>query len=286
MVDVSVAGVAEGVRVSPRVVREPRVTRLRSPEAVLDTMGGRLDPSAYDWSRVHEAPLTEAEIEWLTYATQVEWGTEYYFAVLDISDDPLVHRFLRTWLDQEVVHADLLRRLLAEAGVVVQPVHRQWRKRLAKWRGKQLNRLARRLIGDDFFAVHMAWGAVNELSTQRFYGVIRSQTKNPVLRDVLRDVMAQEAVHYAFYRNVAIRRLTGNRRAQRIVRWALHRLWTPVGVGLRPRRDADLVIAGIMGDHPEVAAQMDAQIDRMPGLAGLHLARRSREHAVRTAAAA
>src|SRR5688572_2112318 len=279
MVDVSVA-TGERMRVSPRVLAEPPVARLRSPEQVLDEMGERLDPSAYDWSRVHDAPLASAEIEWLTYATQVEWGTEYYFAVLDISKDPLVHRFLRTWLDQEVVHADLLRRLLAEAGVQVTPVHRQWQKRFAKWRGTQLNRLARWVIGDDFFAVHMAWGAVNELSTQRFYGVMRSQTANPLLRDILRDVMAQEAMHYAFYRNVAIRRLNGNRRAQRIVRWALARLWTPVGVGLRTRRDADLIIAGILGGHPEVAAQMDAQIDRMPGLAGLGLARRSLEHAV------
>src|SRR5688572_23233655 len=204
--------------VSPRV-GEPAVARLpRTPEAALDEMGERLDPSSYDWGRVAEVPLTADEIEWLTYATQVEWGTEYYFAVLDISRDPLVHRFLRVWLDQEVVHADLLRRLLAESGVVVGPVHRQWRKRFAKWRGKQVNRLARRIVGDDFFAVHMAWGAINELSTQRFYGVIRSQTANPVLRAILRDVMAQEAAHYAFYRNVAIRRLTGNRRAQRIVR--------------------------------------------------------------------
>ena len=273
----------ERMRVSPRVEHEPPVARLRSPEQVLDAMGGCLDPARYDWCRVAEAPLTDHEIDFVTYATQVEWGTEHYFAVLDISDDPLVHRFLRTWLDQEVVHADLLRRLLAEAGVKVRPVHRRWTKRFARWRGTQLNRLARRVIGDDFFAVHMAWGAVNELSTQRFYGVLRSRTANPVLRDILRDVMAQEAAHYAFYRNMAMRRLHGNRRAQRIVRWALSRLWTPVGVGLRTRRDADLVIAGIMGDHPEVAAQIDAQIDRMPGLAGIALARRSLEHAMATA---
>src|SRR6186713_3220903 len=84
MVDVSVAEAAVrslGSDASPRVPDEPPVARLRSPEEVLAEMGGRLDPSAYDWSRVAEAPLTPGEIDWLTYATQVEWGTEYYFAV-------------------------------------------------------------------------------------------------------------------------------------------------------------------------------------------------------------
>jgi len=257
--------------------------RVKTPEAALDAMGGVLDLRAYDWAQAADAPLRADEIEWLTYATQVEWGTEHYFAVLDISRDPLVHRFLRVWLEQEVVHADLLRRLLAAHAVEVGPVHEARSKRLARWRGKQINRAARRVIGDDFFAVHMAWGAVNELSTQRFYGVIRSRTSNPGLRDILRDIMGQEALHYAFYRNVAIRRLTGNPRAQRIVRWALDKLWAPVGVGLKTRRDAHRIIAGILGNSPEVADQMDAQIDRMPGLRGLGLARRTLDRALATA---
>jgi hypothetical protein len=258
--------------------------RVKTPEAALDAMGDRLDPGTYDWSRAGAVPLSAAEIEWLVYATQIEWGTEHYFAVLDISRDPVVHRFLRLWLEQEIVHADLLRRFLAEHDVSVRPVHAAPAKRLARWRGKQLNRIARRLIGDDFFAVHMTWGAVNELSTQRFYGVIRSRTANPLLRDILRDIMGQESAHYAFYRNVAMRRLAGNARAQRIVRWALDKLWSPVGVGLRTRRDANRVIAGILGGQPEVAAQMDAQIDRLPGLEGLGLARRSLAEALASAA--
>jgi hypothetical protein len=201
--------------------------------------------------------------------------------VLDISREPTVHRFLRVWLEHEVVHAQLLRMLLTAHGVAVRPVHKRWRKRAARWRGTQLNRGARHIIGDDFFAVHMTWGAVNELSTQRFYGMIRGDTANPLLRDLLRDIMAQEAMHYAFYRNVAINRLAGNARAQRIVRWALARLWTPVGVGLRSRRDADHVFEGTFGAHREGVVLIASQIDRLPGLAGLELARRSLERAMR-----
>jgi rubrerythrin len=204
----------------------------------------------------------------------VEWGTEGTFASLDISRDPMVRKFLRVWLDQEVVHAGLLAEVLARSrGVAIEPVHTQRKHRWGAARGKVLNQLARLGIGDDFFAVHMSWGAINELTTLRFYSVMRAKTNSELLRTVLRDVIAQEALHYSFYRSVAIRRLSDNPRGQRIVRWALEHLWSPVGVGLRTRPDVDRLMAGLFADRPDQVVQMDSQINRIPGLAGLDLIR-------------
>jgi hypothetical protein len=242
-----------------------------TPEALLDEMGAPLDPAGYGWCTARAGRVTAAERFQLTYAAQVEWGTEGTFASLDISRDPVVRRFLRIWLAQEMVHADLLARFLAEQGVPVDPIHCLPRHRRGAARGRVLNRLARLGVGDDFFAVHMAWGAVNELTTLRFYGVLRARTGNDLLRRLLRDVMAQEALHYAFYRRVAVQRLAGNRRGQRIVRWTLDHLWSPVGVGLRSRGDVDRIMGGLFADRPDQVAQMDAQINRIPGLAGLDL---------------
>jgi hypothetical protein len=260
---------------SRRRRRTIRVTTALSPEQLLAAMGEPLDASRYDWDAVCASEITEEERFQLTYAAQVEWGTEGTFASLDISRDPVVRRFLRVWLDQEVVHAGLLARFLGACDVDVPPVHREPRHRRGARRGRVLNRLARLAVGDDFFAVHMTWGAINELTTQRFYGVVRQRTQSDVLRAILRDVMAQEALHYAFYRRVAIERLDGNRRGQRIVRWVLDHLWSPVGLGLRTRADVDRLMHGLFADRPDQVAQMDGQINRIPGLAGLNLIHRT-----------
>ena len=65
----------------------------------------------------------------------MEWGTEGTFASLDVSDDPLVGRFLGIWLEQEVVHAQLLARFLATQGEPVAPLHRTRSQRFAARRG-------------------------------------------------------------------------------------------------------------------------------------------------------
>jgi rubrerythrin len=247
------------------------IDRDPEPEMLLAELGEPLDPHAYDWASATDGPLTSEERFQLTYATQVEWGTEGTYQSLNITRDPVVRRFLRIWLEQEVVHADLLARFLAEHGVMVDPLHRTKEQQRAAGRGKIVNQLARRVVGDDFFAVHMSWGALNELTTLRFYRVIRARTGNELLGTLLRDIIAQEAAHYAFYRAAAIRRLDGNRRGQRIVRWTLRHLWSIVGSGLRGRADADRLLLGLLRDEDEVIAQTDRQIERIPGLEGLHL---------------
>lgn len=240
-------------------------------ERLLDRMGDPLDPSDYDWAHADEVRLGDEEVFQLRYAAQVEWGTEGTFASLDTSPDPVVSRFLRTWLDQEVVHAELLVRLLEAQGHQVDAAHRAPAQRRAARRGRAINLVARKLLGDDFSALHMAWGAVNELTTLRFYGLIRERTASPVLAAVLRDVMAQEALHHAFYHRAAVELLRGNPRGQRIVGWALRHLWSPVGVGLRSRADADRLVLGLLAHEPVTVARIDAAIGTIPGLEHLGL---------------
>ncbi len=252
-------------------------THLPVPEALLAEMGSPLDPSRYDFAAARPGELTDEEVFQLTYAAQVEWGTEGTFASLDISRDPVVRRFLRVWLDQEVVHADLLARLVRRCapGATIVPVHRDRKHRWAAARGKVINQLVRLGLGEDFSAVHMSWGAINELTTLRFYSVMRANTQSSLLRALLRDVIAQEALHYSFYRTVAMRRLAGNPRGQRIVRWTIEHLWSPVGMGLRNRVDVDRLMVGLFAERPDQVVQMDSQINRIPGLAGLNLIRRT-----------
>lgn len=256
-------------------------TRSADPAALLAEIGAPLDAADYDWAGAHQDALSPEVVFQLTYAAHVEWGTEGTFASLDISRVPVVRRFLRIWLDQEVVHAQLLARFLEGCGAPpVAPVHREARHRRSAARGKVLNQLARLAVGDDFFGVHMAWGAVNELTTLRFYRIVRANTTNDLLRSILRDVIAQEALHYSFYRTVAVRRLAGNARGQRLVRFALEHLWSPVGLGLRTRPDVDRLMRSLFADRPDQVVQMDSQINGIPGLADLNLVARTMRRAL------
>lgn len=72
---------------------------------------------------------------------------------------------------------------------------------------------------------------------------------------------------------MAIDLLRDNRRAQRITRWVMTHLWSPVGVGLRSRPDADRLMQGVFADEPSEIEFIDARIARLPGLAGLDLVR-------------
>ncbi len=247
------------------------------PQVLLDGMGDPLSLTRYDWREASLDPLSIEERYQLTYATQVEWATEGTFASLDIARDPIVKRFIRVWLEQERAHAQILGRLLDECAAPVSPLHTSQRQRFAAQRGRLVNALAVRAIGDDFYAVHMSWGAINELTTLRFYSLIRERTQHRLLREILRDLIKQEAQHFAFYYTSAQERLVDNPRGQRLVRWVLGHLWTPVGVGLRTREDVDRNTEQLFVGEPAEVAQIDAVIGRIPGLADLNLMRRNIE---------
>ena len=85
--------------------------------------------------------------------------------------------------------------------------------------------------------------------------------------------MRQEGRHIDFYRREAMLRLAENRRAQRMTRAALRALWRPVGSGVMPPGEvrflAEYLFGGPEGNN--VAARVDRQVDRLPGLVGLGL---------------
>ena len=122
----------------------------------------------------------------------------------------------------------------------------------------------------DFVAVHMTWGAVNELSTLTAYHRIIAKTEHPVLIQLLQAIIKDERRHFAFYRAQARMRLRGSRQARTITRWALEHLWAPVGTGVRPQRETDFVIHSLFGDSDGLVAvkEMEHTLGELPGLEG------------------
>ena len=57
------------------------------------------------------------------------------------------------------------------------------------------------------------------------------------------------------------------------MRWALRRLWRPVGSGIMPKAETDFVIGHLYGgaDGRPFVDRIDRRIDGLPGQRGLHL---------------
>jgi hypothetical protein len=127
----------------------------------------------------------------------------------------------------------------------------------------------------DFIALHMTWGAINELSTLTAYHQLMRRSTHPVLHQMLHRVIQDERRHFAFYRAQGKARLAAAPpRTRKLVRWIFKSFWTPVGAGVKSAEEVDALAIYLFGDSPEGRAgirSIDATFDELPGLEGLTL---------------
>ena len=118
----------------------------------------------------------------------------------------------------------------------------------------------------DFLALHMTWGAVHECTTIQAYRRLAEQNDHPILNELLRRIIRDEARHFAFYMWQAEQRLAEPRVA-RIVRGIMNRFYTPVGSSHQPDELACWVSGFLFdGKDGRVAAKhVDQSIARLPG---------------------
>lgn len=250
----------------------------------------RVDLSAVEWARIREHPVTTAEARCLTYMMDIETHTVVFLRDLlatRASFDPEVTAFLSCWVYEELWHGEAFSRFLGEAGYRVAPTfedvsgddpfptrvdRNQWVRQKFGTKGyvSHIGTLLGSALFRDFVAVHMTWGAVNELGTLTGYHRIIAKTEHPVLIQLLQAVIKDERRHFAFYRAQARMRLARSRQARTITRWALEHLWAPVGTGVRPQAETDFVIRSLFGDADGMVAvkEMEATLGELPGLEG------------------
>jgi hypothetical protein len=238
----------------------------------------RLDVSDIDYQSFGTRPLDSDTLRCLRYMHDVEGHTMCYLRdvlVTRAHKDPELTAFLACWAYEEHWHGQAIARVLAAHG---EPSgdERLEALRLRLPRRQALRPLLFSLastVTDHLPAVHMAWGAVNEWSTQAAYGRLVTKAGHPILTELLRRIMRQEGRHIDFYVRAARRRLAGQPRAQRLTRFALRHFWSPVGAGVMPEPEVSFVALHLFGDKAgmEVARRIDRQVDRLPGLEGLHL---------------
>jgi hypothetical protein len=239
----------------------------------------RLDLTGIDFDAFRTRPLDAAVLRCLRYMHDVEHHTVCYLRDLLVTPahrDPRITTFLTVWSYEEMWHGEAIGRVLAAHG---EDAGAPRVARLRRGLGLRdrvapaLHALGSAVAGSGFGALHMTWGAVNEWTTQAGYARLIDRAQHPVLTDLLNRIMRQEGGHIAFYAAEADTRLADHPGARRVVRWALRRLWRPVGAGVMPAEEVAFMVRTLFGDQPgqDIAARIDRRIDRLPGLADLRL---------------
>ena len=257
------------------------------PETLIER-SARLDQGGIDFGAFDDRPLDASTLRCLRYMHDVESHTVCYLRDILVTRahaDPDVTAFLACWGYEEHWHGAAIARVLAVHGETAgAPRVAAIRRRLPPLdRMRPLLYLAGSAMSHHMVTLHMTWGAVNEWTTQAGYGRLAAKAGHPVLTELLRRIMKQEGRHIDFYSGQARRRLDESPAAQRAIRLALRRFWRPVGSGLMPSEEVRFLVHHLFGGAggAQVAARLDRQVDRLPGLDGIGLV----SGAVRQAAA-
>lgn len=251
---------------------------MRTDTAALVDRSARVETGDLDLDAFRRRPLDGDTLRCLRYMHDVEGHTICYLRDLLLTAahrDPQVTAFLACWCYEEHWHGEAIARVLEAHG---EPAGDG---RLAAVRRRHPRRDAVKPIlfalGSGLtrhvVAVHMAWGAVNEWTTQAGYGRLAKKADHPVLSELLRRIMRQEGRHIDFYAGQAAERLAASPTARRVARGALRTWWEPVGSGVVPDEEVAFLAHHLFGDAEgiAVARRIDRQVDRLPGLEGLHL---------------
>jgi hypothetical protein len=236
-----------------------------------------------DCEEFSERPLSPEALRCLRSMSDIETHTVCYLRDLLVTPshtDPTVTTFLTMWNFEEYWHGEALAKVLAAHGISTSDDHiRGVRKRLG-WRDRMVpieQAIIANIVGEDYVAVHMTFGAINEWSAHAAYTRLMALEDHPVLTKLLTRIIKQETRHAAFYATQARDRLERSKKARWLTRFALRKFWLPVGAGILPDADTRHLMSFLMGgpEGKKLLDLIDDKTDRLPGLAGLRLANKA-----------
>ncbi|MEE1650094.1 ferritin-like domain-containing protein [Brachybacterium sp. J144] len=232
-----------------------------------------------DFDTFDSQPLDAQTLRSLRYMCDVEFHTSCFLRDLLVTPS---HReesaggFMTMWNREEFWHGEALAAVLARHGIVVDYDELKAKRVKLGWQGaiEPLKQSAlSNLVGTDFVAVHMVWGAANELSAVAAYRRLSALTDHPALSPLLQRIAQQETRHVAFYTTQGREKLEASTGAQRLVRLVLSKVWRPVGSGMMDESEVKHVMSHLFAGQSGELDKLDKRVQKLPGLEGLTIFR-------------
>jgi len=252
----------------------------------------RLDTSGVAWDDIQKYPLSKGDLFCLHYMMDIENHTSLYLSHLLVTRacmNPILTAFLSCWVYEELWHGENLGKFLKCYGVEFDTDERVAQIRAGLGSQNTMS-IFTTMVGswllEDFAAIYLSVGAINELSTTTGYAALARKCHHPVLEDLLGRIQKDERRHFAFYYNSAKQWLDGNRRAQKLDRFILDKTWVVVGKGVKNQEEVDALGLYLFDDAPgaEALQGIDEKIGRLPGLEGIRLMTKALDEARANAA--
>ena len=237
-----------------------------------------------DWAEARRIGLTDQEVKSLLYFADIESQTVHYFlevSKLKVARDPELLTFLTMWNYEEYFHSYAITHALTSCGVNVESATdrasnvRAGARFKAKFEDFGQSMIAT-LAPKTFVALWMFWGSLQECLTTQAYEELANNTKNHVVAELCRRIAKQERRHFAYYFGQAKKKLEGQRRAQRFVRWIAMKFYAPVGGGVKTDAEGAQLVAELFPKDRifEVMGYIEKKMALLPGMEGLDCASR------------
>ena len=242
-------------------------------------VSARVDTTDINWEEAREAGLSDDEVFVLTYFSDVENQTIRYMKMLlgmKIAFKPDVAAFLAMWNYEEFFHGFELMRLMEVCGRQVEDrrEYNHQRLRFNEMLENMFVPVLSRVFSDQFPAVYLSFGAIQEMTTLRAYEHLRSYTRNPVLEILCDRIAKQERRHFAWYFNHARDLLEEFPSARKLTRRLMEFNWVPVGAGFHTPAEVKRLFTTIfypIENARNLVREIDGKIGTLPGLEGIRL---------------
>ncbi|MFV0429328.1 MAG: ferritin-like domain-containing protein [Arachnia sp.] len=248
----------------------------------LEKFAATSEPVKYDdldFDSFYDNPLDEPTLRVIRYMCDVEFHTSCFLRDLLVTRS---HRkdeargFMTTWNREEFWHGEALAAVLRRHNIEVdydelkaKRVKLGWREALGPTKQSAMSNL----VGDDFVAVHMTWGAANELSATAAYRRLAEMMQHPALSPLLKRIAQQETRHVAFYTTQARGALERSAQAGPLVRVVMSKGWRPVGSGMMDAAEVKHVMGYLFTGQGEALDKLDQSVAKLPGLEDLTIFR-------------